>query len=597
MKFLRQSTAVTVPVGPFLDKADGLTALAALADQSANGRLVKNGTGGAITAASWAHDGNGHYLVGLSTAHTDTLGRLRLDFGLAGTYCPVWEDWTVLPAAAWDELFGTGVHGIAAAGGASSITFDSTGSTTNDVYNGNYIHISSGTGAGQTRLVTAYVGSTKVATVAPAWTTQPSTDSVYDVIPGGQVRALDAAGNAVATDAKQGTPAALAGGTATLAGMLASMAGGSFATNDDLHAVKAAIPAAAPAVSAIADAICDEVISTGHAVDNSLAKILYGNLNAPVGSIPTSPALPADVTNAVTAVNGHTDSATTGLATGLSAITTNLDAKVSTRSTYAGGAATPTDVTNAVATVDAYTGAAASAILSALSPVDTAVEIAAAVLDAARSSHVASGSVGEALNLVAPTGARQITIHVQDGAGAALEGVEVDIYDAANTAHKAHGLTDSSGNWVIHRDDAVYKVRLVKALYAFSLGTLTVTADATATFVGSAVVPIGIPTSGKCLVYGTTDDGAGEHVTGVVIDFHADAPLGVGSAVLTTTKVSVTSGPSTDHPAWTAGYFEVNLLRGAKVRLSSRLPKLDGLVITVPSTSTAELADLVEAAK
>jgi hypothetical protein len=104
MKMLRQGTAITVVVGPFLDKADGLTPLAAVSDQSANGSLVKNGTGGAITAASWAHIANGHYAVGLSTAHTDTVGRLRLSFSLAGTYCPVWEDWEVLPQAVYDAL-------------------------------------------------------------------------------------------------------------------------------------------------------------------------------------------------------------------------------------------------------------------------------------------------------------------------------------------------------------------------------------------------------------------------------------------------------------------------------------------------------------
>lgn len=104
MRWLKQSTAATIPVGPFLDKTDGVTPETGLADQSANGRLIKNGTGGAITVSSWAHDADGLYLVGLSTTHTNTLGMLRLSFSDEATYCHVWEDFLVLPANVYDSL-------------------------------------------------------------------------------------------------------------------------------------------------------------------------------------------------------------------------------------------------------------------------------------------------------------------------------------------------------------------------------------------------------------------------------------------------------------------------------------------------------------
>ena len=83
------------------------------------------------------------------------------------------------------------VHvGTAQAGGASSITLDATGSSaTDDTYNYQSITIRSGTGAGQTRQITDYNGTTKVATTNLAWTTQPSTDSNYVIHPNG----LDAA--------------------------------------------------------------------------------------------------------------------------------------------------------------------------------------------------------------------------------------------------------------------------------------------------------------------------------------------------------------------------------------------------------------------
>jgi hypothetical protein len=115
MRFLRQSTATAVVVGPFLDKSDALTPKTALADQSSNGRLVKVGTGAAFVAASWAHDGLGGYAVGLTTAHTDTVGRLRLAFSDPTTFCPVWEDFSVLPGVMYDWFFGTAAPPTAAA--------------------------------------------------------------------------------------------------------------------------------------------------------------------------------------------------------------------------------------------------------------------------------------------------------------------------------------------------------------------------------------------------------------------------------------------------------------------------------------------------
>ena len=98
-----------------------------------------------------------------------------------------------------------------------------------------------------------------------------------------------------------------------------------------------------------------------------------------------------------------------------------------------------------------------------------------------------------------------------------------------------------------------------------------------------------------CLVYGATRDAANNAVDGTAIDFFAAIPQGVGDDVLTAAKVSVVSGPSTTHPTWTSGYFEASLCKTAKVRLASADTRLNGLQITIPSTSTAKLSSLVEA--
>lgn len=72
--------------------------------------------------------------------------------------------------------------GTAQAGAASTITLAATASATNDLYKGAMVKITSGTGSGQARRITGYVGSTKVATVERAWATNPDATSVYGVM-------------------------------------------------------------------------------------------------------------------------------------------------------------------------------------------------------------------------------------------------------------------------------------------------------------------------------------------------------------------------------------------------------------------------------
>ncbi|KAA3664181.1 MAG: hypothetical protein DWQ04_07030 [Chloroflexi bacterium] len=76
---------------------------------------------------------------------------------------------------------GTVRQNTAQAGGASTITLDASASAVDDEYNDMAITIVSGTGAGQTRYISDYVGSTKVATVGSAWSTQPDATSVFRI--------------------------------------------------------------------------------------------------------------------------------------------------------------------------------------------------------------------------------------------------------------------------------------------------------------------------------------------------------------------------------------------------------------------------------
>ncbi len=105
--FLKQSTAVDVVIGPFVDDTDGKTAETALTISQADCQLTKNAGAMAqknnATAAS--HLGGGHYKVPFSTTDTNTLGLLRLYVNESGAL-PVWLDMMVMPANVWDSLFG-----------------------------------------------------------------------------------------------------------------------------------------------------------------------------------------------------------------------------------------------------------------------------------------------------------------------------------------------------------------------------------------------------------------------------------------------------------------------------------------------------------
>ena len=74
--------------------------------------------------------------------------------------------------------------GTAQGGSTSTIIHKNGGSYTyDDQPQGLYVTILSGTGSGQSRIITSYVNSTKTSTVYPDWTTAPDATSQYKVYP------------------------------------------------------------------------------------------------------------------------------------------------------------------------------------------------------------------------------------------------------------------------------------------------------------------------------------------------------------------------------------------------------------------------------
>lgn len=105
MNWLRQSTAVDIGLGPFVDATDGVTAETALTISQADVRLKKNNGNWAQKnqSSSATHEENGWYEVNLDTTDTNTLGILIVAVNESGAL-PVWKEFLVVPAAVYDAL-------------------------------------------------------------------------------------------------------------------------------------------------------------------------------------------------------------------------------------------------------------------------------------------------------------------------------------------------------------------------------------------------------------------------------------------------------------------------------------------------------------
>ena len=107
MMFLKQSTSVDVPIGPFLDELDGKTAETGLTITQPDVRLKKNGGNWAQKAAAQTltHEENGWYEVTLDATDTDTLGHLMVAIHESGAL-PVSREFMVIPANIYDSFIG-----------------------------------------------------------------------------------------------------------------------------------------------------------------------------------------------------------------------------------------------------------------------------------------------------------------------------------------------------------------------------------------------------------------------------------------------------------------------------------------------------------
>ena len=104
--FLKQSTAYTFRLGPFVDDTDGKTAETGLTISQADVRLSKNGGNFAQKneSSSSSHDEIGYYICVLDTTDTNTCGELLVAVHESGAL-PVFKNFYVLEEVIYDSLF------------------------------------------------------------------------------------------------------------------------------------------------------------------------------------------------------------------------------------------------------------------------------------------------------------------------------------------------------------------------------------------------------------------------------------------------------------------------------------------------------------
>ncbi len=283
--------------------AAGSTTLTALPD---NGITAAKINTGAITAAKFAADAITSTVVADNTLTaaklaTGAITAAKFAAGAIDAAAIAADAITaakIAPAAIDAATFApdTGLaplrSGTAQGGTGFTITLDASASSTTNLYAGDSILITGGTGFGQNaNNIVSYNGTTKVATVRDGWVTNPDATSTFVIEPA-QETALDIA-DAVWDEVQSGH---------TTAGTF-----GKF-----LDSAVSGVSTGGLTAADIADAVCDEALS-GHTTAGSLGERLGRIPNVVAGA---AGGLFIAGTNAATTITGAFTATFTGNLTG-----------------------------------------------------------------------------------------------------------------------------------------------------------------------------------------------------------------------------------------------------------------------------------------
>jgi hypothetical protein len=143
--------------------------------------------------------------------------RLILEYDGTTKIATVDRNWKILPST--DSNFLITTHpgrehvneGLAQGATSNTITLNSLASSIDNVYVGQIVFIRSGTGDDQALRVTAYNGTTKVATVCENWSVTPDSTSAYVMLPTSVLKSARLADAIWGADITQYTDADTAG--------------------------------------------------------------------------------------------------------------------------------------------------------------------------------------------------------------------------------------------------------------------------------------------------------------------------------------------------------------------------------------------------
>jgi hypothetical protein len=476
MTQLTQSTAYTKMI-MMIASSDSKTGLAGA---TLTITTSKAGAAFATITPTVTDRGNGWYSLALTTAHTDTLGELA--FHITATSAdPTDEKDQVIAQnlttanvnANVVQVNGSAVSATTAqlgvnvvnwnnsvvatpntagvpvvddrsnalrintaqAAAAGTITLDASASATDNYYNDCMVVTLSGTGAGQTRLITGYTGATKVATVTPNWTTTPSGVVVFAIIALSRAN-IGAVGGTVQTARDLGAQldATISSRMATFTvptnfNSLAITAGGAVTvgTNNDKtgYALTQAFPTNFASLSITAGGIAQADLRsilgsalTGTAANVAAAFSSFYNVATPTGTVNSLP------------------SAIPGAANGLQICGTNA------ATSYSGSGLTCTFTGNLTGSVGSVVGNIGGSVASVTAGVNVTQIEGADPTDTIRDS-VYNGVVENSTTLVQFL--RGI-VATQFGKSNGMDTSTAHFRDQADTKNRVTAQTDSDGN-------------------------------------------------------------------------------------------------------------------------------------------------------
>jgi hypothetical protein len=145
------------------------------------------------TGASAVDDSYDPSLISIIAGTGEGQSRLILQYNGASKTATVDRDWKVLPDATSEYVIKGDAgrdhvnEGLVQAGTSTTVTLNALASASDGAYTGQLIFLRSGAGADQAKIVTAYNGTTKVATIDGTWAVIPNTTSGYSMLPSSPV--------------------------------------------------------------------------------------------------------------------------------------------------------------------------------------------------------------------------------------------------------------------------------------------------------------------------------------------------------------------------------------------------------------------------